>query len=134
MAYEKTTWNCGDTITAEKLNNLENGVEEALECCSGGGLICTATVTVNEDNYACYILDKTWQEIHDALAQGQSVYISEPGDNAWNMIRGIWVVVGVYDDSDVGGNDYDVAFIQGAAIDNYNANSPSAFPHYTYGE
>ena len=29
MSYEKTTWQNGDVITAEKLNNLENGVENA---------------------------------------------------------------------------------------------------------
>ena len=29
MAYTKTTWNTGDVITAEKLNNLEQGVEDA---------------------------------------------------------------------------------------------------------
>lgn len=29
MAYQKTTWNTGDTITAEKLNNLETGVAAA---------------------------------------------------------------------------------------------------------
>ena len=33
MAYEKTVWNTGDIVTAEKLNNLENGVASA----SGGG-------------------------------------------------------------------------------------------------
>lgn len=27
MSYEKTVWNTGDTITAEKLNHLEDGVE-----------------------------------------------------------------------------------------------------------
>lgn len=27
MAYVKTTWQNGDTITAAKLNNLESGVE-----------------------------------------------------------------------------------------------------------
>lgn len=27
MAYNKTTWQTGDTITAEKLNNMENGIE-----------------------------------------------------------------------------------------------------------
>lgn len=26
MAYEKTTWENGDIITAEKLNNIENGI------------------------------------------------------------------------------------------------------------
>lgn len=28
MNYNKTTWQAGDTITAEKLNNIENGVEQ----------------------------------------------------------------------------------------------------------
>ena len=27
MAYEKTTWQAGDTITSEKLNNIEDGIE-----------------------------------------------------------------------------------------------------------
>lgn len=35
MAYTPTEWNCGDTITADKMNNLEEGVQEALECCGG---------------------------------------------------------------------------------------------------
>lgn len=29
MSYNKTTWQAGDTITAEKLNNIENGIEAA---------------------------------------------------------------------------------------------------------
>ena len=32
MAYTPTEWKNGDVITAEKLNNIEDGVEEALEC------------------------------------------------------------------------------------------------------
>ena len=32
MAYTPTNWQTGDTITAEKLNKLENGVA------SGGGI------------------------------------------------------------------------------------------------
>ena len=30
MAYTPTVWNTGDVITAEKLNNIENGIENAL--------------------------------------------------------------------------------------------------------
>lgn len=26
MAYEKTTWQSGDVVTSEKLNNIENGI------------------------------------------------------------------------------------------------------------
>lgn len=29
MAYSKTTWNDGDVITKEKMNNLESGCESA---------------------------------------------------------------------------------------------------------
>ena len=29
MAYSKTTWNDGDVITKDKMNNLESGVETA---------------------------------------------------------------------------------------------------------
>lgn len=36
MAYVRKTWECGDTITDTALNNIENGIEEALECCGGG--------------------------------------------------------------------------------------------------
>lgn len=30
MAYVKTTWQTGDVITAEKLNNMEDGIEGAV--------------------------------------------------------------------------------------------------------
>lgn len=35
MAYNKTTWNTGDVITADKLNNLEQGVENAASGAAG---------------------------------------------------------------------------------------------------
>ena len=35
MAYEKQTWVCGETITADKLNHMEDGIEQ---CCGGGVL------------------------------------------------------------------------------------------------
>lgn len=59
MAYTPTTWASGDTITATKLNKMESGIANA-----GGALI----VTIEDDT-----LDKTWQEIHDAVENGQVV-------------------------------------------------------------
>lgn len=29
MAYEKQEWKCGDTVTADKLNHMEDGIESA---------------------------------------------------------------------------------------------------------
>lgn len=52
MSYTPNTWQTGDTITAAKLNNMEQGIASA-----GGVLI------VNESNKT---LDKTWQTISDA--------------------------------------------------------------------
>ncbi len=67
MAYTPTTWNTGDDVTATKLNKLENGVANA-----GSVLICNATYSDSEQNY---ILDKTAQEIYDALLSGTPAYI-----------------------------------------------------------
>lgn len=58
MSYTPTTWAAGDTVTAAKLNKLEQGVAS-----SGGVLV----VNIDEEYTT---LDKTWQEIHDALAHG----------------------------------------------------------------
>lgn len=33
--FVKKDWKCGDTITADELNRMENGIEEAIQ--SGGG-------------------------------------------------------------------------------------------------
>lgn len=62
MAYTPTTWVTGDTITAVKLNNMEQGIANA-----GGTLICTYTDDVQSQKL---ILDKTAQEILNALSSG----------------------------------------------------------------
>lgn len=61
MAYTPTEWVTGDTITAEKLNKLEQGIaSSAME------------VVATFDN-GVHTLNKTWQEIYDAFP---NVYIS----------------------------------------------------------
>ena len=45
MSYTKTEWACGDTITADKMNNIENGIEEALACCGG---VVTAVIVAKK--------------------------------------------------------------------------------------
>ena len=59
MAYEKQTWQCGDTISAEKLNHMEDGIAE------GGWSTLFVNVIIDEENNRK--LDKTWQEIRDAF-------------------------------------------------------------------
>ena len=66
MAYTKQTWNNGDIITADKLNHIEDGIANA------GGLF---VVHANEID-GNLTMDKTWQEIYDALASDALVICS----------------------------------------------------------
>ena len=64
MSYEKHTWETGETITAEKLNNLEDGV-------SGNNsdlfmLVNAETV----DNNTLTAIDKTFDEIANFIING----------------------------------------------------------------
>lgn len=67
MSYTPTTWTTGDTITASALNKIENGIANA-----GSALICNSTYNGEDD---IYVLDKTVQEIYDAMRGGTPVYI-----------------------------------------------------------
>lgn len=65
MAYTKQTWTTGDTITAEKLNHMEDGI--------AGGTAIVDGITGT--------LDKTWQEIFDMLKSGTIVFIKVSDDS-----------------------------------------------------
>lgn len=61
MAYIKNTWTTGDIVTSAKLNNMENGIDNATPF----------IVTWNDDDS----LSETWQTIFDALAAGRVVLV-----------------------------------------------------------
>lgn len=67
MSYTPTTWTTGDTITASAMNKIENGIANA-----GGVLVCNSSYSQDVNTY---VLDKTVQEIYDALLAGTPVYI-----------------------------------------------------------
>lgn len=62
MSYVKTVWETGDVITAEKLNNLEAGVESA----NSEKIIGTTNTTTGETSL-------TWNEIKAAIIAGKTV-------------------------------------------------------------
>lgn len=75
MNYEKQTWERGETISADKLNHIEEGVEQVSQ--NGGGMLVvkpTGRTTQNGD-YELIWQDKTWQEVDDALANGMMVIL-----------------------------------------------------------
>ena len=61
MSYTKQTWNTGDTITADKLNHMEDGIA------AGGLMVISSTY---DEQTELITLGKTWQEIFDALKAG----------------------------------------------------------------
>lgn len=70
--FVKKTWACDDVITADDLNRLEGGVEEALECCGDKGYSCTEEwVTLTDESVTTAI------EEGDSYAIGNFAY-SEP--------------------------------------------------------
>lgn len=82
MAYTPTTWTTGDTITATKLNKLEQGVANA-----GSALIVTSSIVNNKET-----MDKTVQEIYDAFTSGTPVYYKYVyGNPATDYIANIWL-------------------------------------------
>ena len=67
MSYTPTDWKTGDTIFAEQLNNMEAGIVGGQEL-----LIIHATgVGGTPDTPGTPVLDKTYEEISDAIQHGK---------------------------------------------------------------
>lgn len=66
MAYTPKTWGTGDRVRTTDLNHIEQGIANA-----GSALVCTVTYTGQG-----YTLDKTVQDIYDALESGTPVFIA----------------------------------------------------------
>ena len=75
MSYNKHTWATGDTITAQLLNNLESGVEDASEIV--GDFIVNLTPTENEQGEEqTFEADQSFEDIYQAAAGGQNVLLN----------------------------------------------------------
>ena len=73
MSYNKQTWATGDTVTAAKLNHMEDGIAAA----SGGGvLVVGGTPSIVSGNLA-FTLDKKFFEI---MVSDFAVLTYEPDD------------------------------------------------------
>lgn len=70
MSYTPTNWQTGDTVTAEKLNNMESGIE------LGANLfVITLTPTAQDLSGT---MDKTPEEINSAILDGLRIMFSIP--------------------------------------------------------
>ena len=60
MAYTKNTWQTGDIVTADKLNNMENGI------------VSNEPLLVQD---SANTLSETWQTIYNKMHAGGMVYV-----------------------------------------------------------
>ena len=116
MSYTKQTWNTGDTITADKLNHMEDGIMESGE--SGAFIINVI------DDGATWTLDKTWQEIYDAHSSGVVCVIKYTSEEPGN-IRQISYSVSVVDGQLYTGY---TSFVVGVYDNQFSTTSPNERP------
>ena len=76
MAYEKHVWQTGQVITADKLNNIQDGINEERERERVYKVNLTLQGDGTDGNPYRYETDKTWQEIADAFDAGQKCLIN----------------------------------------------------------
>ena len=70
MSYTPTTWECGDVVTAEKLNKIEQGIADS----GGGTSLAPFVVNATYDSVnQTYIPDKTLAETLEAIEDGRTV-------------------------------------------------------------
>lgn len=68
MSYTPTNWQTGDTVTAEKLNNMESGIAAAVN-----PFVVTLTPTAQDFSG---VMDKTVGEIFEAYQNGKRLLFS----------------------------------------------------------
>lgn len=110
MSYTPNTWANGDVITSAKLNNMEQGIANA----GGGG---GGALFVNDVEGT---LDKTWQEIFDAMSETIVAILKNDGDTE----KYSFMVVDAYADE----GEYGVIAKTAASDATYIATSADGYP------
>ena len=81
MSYTPTNWASGDIITTEKLNKIEQGISEVSNINSGSSGIVQGPLIVSEaSDGLVVVLNKTWQEIYNAVEAGRAIYLTWDND------------------------------------------------------
>lgn len=82
MSYTKHTWENGETITAEKLNNIEEGIEDSGETTTFFEIKVTNSGNYSQlendgvaHNITGFTIDKNGKEIEDAFKEKKECYL-----------------------------------------------------------
>ena len=76
MTYEKTTWETGDIVTAQKLNNIENGIKE--------NEIFIGYIEIDYEEETV-ILTNDIEEFIDVLENGKNCILIDQNSNIYNL-------------------------------------------------
>lgn len=124
MSYTPTNWQTGDVITAEKLNNIENGIASIMP-----------EIFEFESDYddatGDYRLSATWQEIHDAFNQGCFVRFIYSSDDPGLLAAGMSNAISVQNESETYTVIVEWAMANMGAsyvTDRYSTNDPNSNP------
>ena len=94
MSYTPTNWQTGDTVTAEKLNKMEDGIENAND-------VFVVTFTPTAQDFSG-VMDKTSSEIKAAYRAGKRIVAKVLGvygtNNFYPFINASYVNDYGYDD------------------------------------
>lgn len=122
MSYTPTVWKTGDIVSSQRLNKLEEGVEGAYE------VMVINTVTEDPAQSAKNLLrasgrgdlflDKTWQQIFDAMNAGRLCVIKDGNETV--------VVLNLVTSAGVSDEGYKIFAIGNVA---YAASSADGYPH-----
>lgn len=109
MAYTPTSWQNGDVITAEKLNNMESGIAAALP-------VFLVTFSY-DDGTDTYVADHTFAEIATAAQAGNILMICMEDEVSGNRYGygsysqyGFWGTY--YEIASAGGSSYEFDVVQ----------------------
>ena len=119
MSYTPTDWKSGDTITSEKLNKMEQGIADAGGSSGGGAFVVGVTFTESTAT-----LDKTWQEIYDAVSGGSIACLNYEvvEESGGSSLYTDLITKLAYDDSDPTDLYYSIFTVGGYSFDASGAN------------
>ena len=122
MSYTPTTWVTGDTITAVKLNNMEQGIADA----GGGTAIVGYSFDIETNRTTC---NKTAEEIYELFISNGSVALMDTDDDYSCVYQIVQYMYENYDPQDFYFSMHIVN--SGGSIISFIANSANDYPYTT---